>query len=74
MKGETKKSSVRYKGTSIRLSANLSSEIMQSRLQQDDIFKLLKEKRKEKKRKKPVTENPYWGKPFFKNEWGIFKN
>lgn len=45
LKGGTKKSFVRYKGDSIRLSANLSSEIMKSRLQQHNMFKVLKEKK-----------------------------
>lgn len=44
MKAARKKKLVTYKGSLIKLSADLSTETLQARKKRDDIFKVLKEK------------------------------
>ena len=55
LKAARKKQLAMYKGASVRLTVNFSSETIQSRRQQDVIFKVLKLKTK----KKPVNKELY---------------
>ena len=59
---------VTYKGTLTRLIADFSAEIVQTRREEHNIFKVLKEKKKTKTKKKPAIKNTLPGKFVLQNQ------